>query len=121
MVRTFLADQSDGHVRAHDIEDVRRRLGLTVRAGSRVTPNGDRLEWRAAGMDEAAAEGYLPFFIERGAGTAFPGHALVKRRPVGLLARGHELPIVVIPGNPTLAGVVLSGADRFAKPGWSSS
>ncbi len=79
-------------VRAHDIEDVRRRLGLTVRAGSRVTANGDRLEWRAAGMEEAAAEGYLPFFIERGAGTAFPGHALVKRRPAGLLARRARTP-----------------------------
>ena len=52
-------------VRVHDIEDVGRRLGLIVRAGSRVTPNGDRLEWRAAGMEEAAAEGFLPSFLHR--------------------------------------------------------
>ena len=113
-------------VRVHDIEDVGRRLGLTVRAGSRVTPNGDRLEWRAAGMEEAAAEGFLPFFIQWGAGTAFPGRALVKHAggtPVitrilihgdadrlAYWLGGHELPIVVTPGGPTLAGVALSRA-----------
>jgi glyoxalase-like protein len=120
-------------VRAHDIEQVGRRLGLTVRAGSRVTPNGDRLEWRAAGMEEAAAEGFLPFFIEWGAGTAFPGHALVKH-PGGtpVITRilihgdadrlaywlgGHELPIVVTPGTPMLAGIILSRPDRFGQAG----
>jgi len=30
---------------------------------------------------------------------------------------GHELPIVVTPGNPTRAGVVLSRADRFGQDG----
>ena len=114
-------------VRTDDIEDVGRRLGLTVHAGSRVTLTGDRLEWRAAGMEEAAAESSLPFFIQWGAGTSFPGHALVKHpggTPVitrilthgyaGRLADwldGHPLPIIVSPGNPTLAGIVLSRAD----------
>jgi hypothetical protein len=114
-------------VRTGDIGDVGRRLGLTVHAGSRVTPNGDRLEWRAAGMEEAAAEGSLPFFIEWGAGTRFPGRALVKH-PGGtpVITRilthgdadrlaywlgGHELPISVTPGTPMLAGIVLSRAD----------
>jgi Glyoxalase-like domain len=114
-------------VRTEDIEDVGRRLGLTVRAGSRVTPNGDRLEWRAAGMEEAAAEGSVPFFIEWGAGTPFPGHALVKHPGgtaviTGILTQGdadrladwldgHVLPITVSPGKPMLAGIVLSRAD----------
>lgn len=114
-------------VRTDDIEEVGRRLGLPVHAGSRVTPNGDRLEWRAAGMEEAAADGSLPFFIEWGAGTSFPGRALVKHpggTPVitriltqgnaGRLADwldGHALPVTVSPGNPMLAGIVLSRAD----------
>lgn len=114
-------------VRTNDIEDVGRRLGLTVHVGSRVMANGDRLEWRAAGMEEAAAESSLPFFIEWGAGTPFPGSAPVKH-PGGasvisqILARGdadrladwldgHKLPIIVTPGNPKLTGVVLSRAD----------
>ena len=111
-------------VRTDDIEDVSRRLGLTVRAGSRVTPTGDRLEWRAAGMEEAAAESSLPFFIEWGPRTPFPGHAVVKHRGgtpriTGILTHGdadrladwldgHELPVIVSPGNPTLAAIVLS-------------
>ncbi len=65
-------------VRTDEIDDVARRLRLTVRSGSRVTPTGDRLEWRAAGMEEAAAERALPFFIEWGPGTPFPGRAFVK-------------------------------------------
>ncbi len=103
-------------VRTDDIEDVSRRLGLTVRAGSRVTPTGDRLEWRAAGMEEAAAESSLPFFIEWGPRTPFPGHA---PRITGILTHGdadrladwldgHEFPVIVRPGNPTLAAIVLS-------------
>jgi glyoxalase-like protein len=114
-------------VRTDDIEDVGRRLGLPVRAGSRLTPNGDRLEWRAVGMEEAAADGSLPFFIEWGAATPFPGHAPVEH-PGGtpVITRilthgdpawladwlgGRELPITVSPGTPMLAGIVLSRAD----------
>ena len=114
-------------VRTDEIDGVGRRLGLTVRAGSRLTPQGDRVEWRAAGMEEAAAEGSLPFFIEWSAGTPFPGHALVKHpggTPVinrilihgdaGRLAEWldrHELPITVSPGDPRLAGIVLSRSN----------
>jgi hypothetical protein len=114
-------------VRTNDIEGVGRRLGLTLRAGSRVTPDGDRLAWRTAGIEEAAANGSLPFFIEWGAGTPFPGHAPVKH-PGGapvisrILTQGsadrltdwlgeHELPVSVSPGNAMLKGVVLSRAD----------
>lgn len=111
-------------VRTDEVEDVGRRLGLPVRAGSRVTPNGDRLDWLAAGMEEAAADGSLPFFIEWGAGIPLPGKALVEH-PLGtpaitqILIRGDVdrlahwlggdvLPITVSPGDPMLAGVVLS-------------
>ena len=114
-------------VRTDNIEDVARRLGLTVRAGSRVTLTGDRLEWRAAGMEEAAAQSSLPFFIQWGSGTPFPGHTLVKHPGgtaaiTGILTHGdadrlaewldgHVLPIFVSPGNPILAGIVISRAD----------
>jgi hypothetical protein len=114
-------------VRTNDIDAVGRRLGLRVRAGSRVTPAGDRLEWRSAGVEEAAAEGALPFFIEWGRGTPFPGHAVVTHpggapaitrilalgdtdRLAGWLD-GHVLPVLVRPGDPMLAGVVLFRAD----------
>jgi glyoxalase-like protein len=114
-------------VRTDKIDDVGRRLGLTVRAGSRVTPTGNRLEWRAVGMEEAAAESSLPFFIEWGSGTPFPGHALVKHPGgpaaiTGILTHGdadrlaqwldgHALPVIVSPGKSMLAGIVLSRAD----------
>jgi len=115
-------------VHTDEIDDVGRRLGLTVRAGSRVTPTGGRLEWRAAGMEEAAAEGSLPFFIEWGPRTSFPGRTPVRHAHgtpaiTGILIRGdadrladwldgERLPIIVSPGNPMLAGIVLSRADR---------
>lgn len=94
---------------------------------SMVTPTGDRLEWRAAGMEEAVAESSLPFFIEWGSGTPFPGHAFVKHpggNPAitGILTHGnadrladwldgHVLPIIVSPGDPMLAGIVISRAN----------
>ncbi len=115
-------------VRTDEIDDVGRRLGLIVRAGSRLTPTGGRLEWRAAGMEEAAADGSLPFFIEWGSGTPFPGHALVNHPGgtpaiTGILTYGdaHQLthwldgyvpPVTVTPGAPRLAGIVLSRANR---------
>jgi hypothetical protein len=113
-------------VRTDGIDDVARRLGLTVRAGSRLTPTGGRLEWRTAGVEEAAADGSLPFFIEWGAGVPFPGHVVVEHRDgiptiTGILIQGdadrlalwldgHALPIIVRPGNPMLAGVILTRA-----------
>ena len=75
-------------------------------------------------MEEAAAESSLPFFIKWGPRTPFPGHAVVKHRGgtpriTGILTHGdadrladwldgHELPVIVSPGNPTLAAIVLS-------------
>jgi hypothetical protein len=124
-----VADQPIGWaVRTDQIDDVSRRLGLAVRPGSRLTSTGGRLEWRAAGMEEAAAEGgSLPFFIEWAPNTPFPGKALVKH-PGGTPAitkiavhgdadrmaywlDGHVLPIGISPGDPMLAGIVLTRAD----------
>ena len=82
--------------------------------------NGGRLGWKKP-LPRAS---FLPSFIEWGAETAFPGRALVKH-PGGtpVITRilthgdadrladwldGHELPVIVSPGNPTLAAIVLS-------------
>lgn len=113
-------------VRTGELDTVARRLGLTVHGGSRTTPTGAVLSWRTAGIDEAAAEPTLPFFIEWGPGTPFPGGAAVRHRraPVAistLLLGGdarrlaawlgdHALPVVVREGRPAVDAVVLSTA-----------
>jgi len=113
-------------VRTRELDAQARRLGLTVRAGSRAAPGGELLRWRSVGVEEAAAEPSLPFFIEWGQRTPFPGRAGVTH-PVGsveivsLVLEGdagrlaawlgdHELPISVRPGTPAVANIVLSGA-----------
>lgn len=59
-----------------DLDATKARLeaaGFTVsapRPGSRVRPDGQRLEWRTAGIDIPG--GLTPFLIEWGAGTAQP-------------------------------------------------
>ena len=60
-------------VRPVDLDDVARRQGLAVTPGARVTPTGERLAWRTAGVDRAAAEPSLPFLIEWEPGYRFPG------------------------------------------------
>lgn len=115
-------------VRTHNVDDIAHRLGLNVQAGSRVTSSGARLQWRSAGMEEAAANPALPFFIEWAPGTELPGHALVKH-PGGSAAitrvlisgdaarlsdwlGGRLLPILVRPGTPAIAGIVLLRGAR---------
>jgi formate dehydrogenase subunit gamma len=116
-------------VRTDALDDVAERLGLTVRDGSRTAPDGTLLRWRTAGLEQAAAEPCLPFFIEWAEGTPLPGRAAVSHpaEPVGITELmlvgdpdriaawldGHALPIVVRAGAPMLAGVVLSGRARF--------
>jgi hypothetical protein len=109
-------------VRVGDLDGVAARLGLTVDDGSRVRDDGRLLRWRLAGVERAAAEPALPFFIAWGEGTPFPGTAPEGHpRLAGLSLRGdaerlaawlgpHELPIEVRPGAP---GVV---AVRLASP-----
>ena len=62
-------------VRTDDLDAVAARLGLTVRDGARHGPDGRRLTWRMAGIEQAAAEPALPFFIQWGPETPFPGAA----------------------------------------------
>ena len=67
-------------VRTEELDVVAVRLGLDIVPGSRTTGDGTLLRWRLAGVDQAAAEPSLPFFIERHPGTPFPGRAPVTHR-----------------------------------------
>lgn len=113
-------------VRTHRLDDAARRLGLNVDAGSRTGRDGRLVRWRVAGVEEAAAEPSLPFFIEWAHGTSLPGR-VPTTHPVGAVAIAklqlegdadrltawlgrHRLPITVRPGAPAIAGILLTGA-----------
>jgi hypothetical protein len=112
-------------VRTSELDDVADRLGLTITTGSRNTRDDRVLRWRLAGVEQAAAEPSLPFFIEWDAATPFPGdtpvtHRAGRVRIAGLQLAGdtgriaawlgaHELPVTVRPGAPAVAAVLLTG------------
>ena len=60
-------------VRPADLDATARRLGLEPVAGSREAADGSTLRWRTAGVEHAAIEPYLPFFIAWEPDTPFPG------------------------------------------------
>ena len=113
-------------VRTNELDEVARRLGLVVGAGSRATRGGQLLRWRLAGIEQAAAEPSLPFFIEWEDGTPLPGRApaahvagaveiaeLELNGEADRLAAwlgAHQLPITVHPGTPALASIILTAA-----------
>ena len=112
-------------VRTHQLDDVARRLGLTVYAGSRAGRDDRRVRWRVAGIEQAAGDSSLPFFIEWANGTSLPGRAPASHRAGAVqIAKlqldgdadrltawlgGHRLPITVRPGAPGVAGILLAG------------
>ena len=111
-------------VRTSQLDEIARRLNLTVQAGSRATPSGGQLRWRSAGVNQAAAEPSLPFFIEWEPQTMLPGQAAIRHRAgtariarlilsadLGRLADwlgNHQLPIVVHTGMPGLTTIYIS-------------
>ena len=107
-------------VRTSGLDAVAGRLGLTVRSGSRLTPSGEELRWRSAGVDQAIAEPCLPFFIEWGEGVRLPGAENPRPATISrLVLEGnpdrltswlgdHSLPIRVLSGPAEVAAVVLS-------------
>jgi hypothetical protein len=113
-------------VRTDRLDDVARRLGLTVLAGSRVGRDGRLVQWRLAGVEQAAAEPSLPFFIEWAHGASLPGRAPATHRAGGVQLTelelegdaerlnawlgGHRLPITVRAGAPAVARILLRGA-----------
>ena len=118
-------------VRTDALDEVAGRLGVSITEGSRATPGGDILRWRSAGLDVAAAEPGLPFFIEWGDGVRLPGRTAV-RHPMGdvRLRRlslsvepdrlaswlgENDLPVSVKSGRPGVASILLArGEDGFA-------
>ena len=104
-----------------------RRRGPPARARRHVRcaghPKGERLAWRTAGVERAAAEPSLPFFIEWEPGSRFPGSVdtYAGARLAGLLLEGdpvrvaawlgrHEVPVEVRPGAPAVAAVTVRTA-----------
>lgn len=113
--------------RTDRLDEVAERLGLTVSAGSRAGRDGRLLRWRLAGVEEAAGEPALPFFVEWGEGTALPGGAPATQ-PGGALRLKRldvsgdpdrvngwlgtdSLPIAVTPGAPAVTGIVLAAGE----------
>jgi glyoxalase-like protein len=82
------------------------------------------VRWRSAGIDQAAAEPSLPFFIEWGPQTQLPGRAeihhaagaakidrLVLSADAGRLTSwlgDHQLPIVVSAGKPAITAIYVA-------------
>jgi hypothetical protein len=110
-------------VRTDRLDEVARRHRLTIASGSRERRDGRVLRWRLAGVEQAAAEPALPFFIEWGAGTELPGRSAPDATRATLARielRGdadrlaawlgpHELPVAVRPGAPAVTRIVLRG------------
>jgi hypothetical protein len=109
-------------VRTDELDAVAERLGLTIADGSRARPDGTVVRWRMAGLERSAEEPSLPFFIEWGAGTPYPGGALAQAATIDeLQARGDRdriaqwigganIPLSVSEGDPALLAVILDGA-----------
>jgi hypothetical protein len=111
-------------VRTGDLDSIAERLALPVQDGERKTSTGALIQWRSAGVEQAAAEPALPFFIEWAAGTKLPGTAPVthpagQARIAGLILDGdatrlrnwlgdHQLPVVVRPGTRVVARIVVA-------------
>ena len=106
-------------VRTDALDEVADRLGLTIADGSRARPDGTVLNWRMAGLELSAEEPSLPFFIEWGADTPYPGEALAQSatidelrlqgdpRRVARWVGDADVPISVREGRSELQSVVL--------------
>jgi len=111
-------------VRTSELHEVASRLGLTIERGSRTGRDGAPVRWRIAGVEEAAAEPALPFFIEWEPGTHLPGraptdHAAGEVRIGEVRVSGdseriegwlgsYRVPLDIRPGSSALTAVILS-------------
>ena len=117
-----------------EIEVTAARLGLTVEPGERMRPDGSRLRWQGAGIEDADRDAWLPFFIAWDVPAALhPGRAAIEHDAAVLgIARvevagdagrlrawlgpaGDSLPIDLVDGEPGVRAVVLAtdGADQI--------
>ena len=109
-------------VRTDDLDSVAGRLALTITDGARARPDGILLRWRMAGLERSAEEPSLPFFIEWGRGTPYPGKALAQSAAIDelrlqgdpqLIAQwigDADVPLSVREGRPELQSIVLDKA-----------
>ena len=109
-------------VRTDDLDSVAGRLDLTIADGARARPDGTVLRWRMAGLERSAEEPSLPFFIEWGPGTPYPGQALAQSaaidelrlqgdpRQIAQWVGDADVPISVREGRPELQSVVVDKA-----------
>lgn len=115
-------------VRTDDLASVCQRLGLSASGGSRQTDAGQVLDWTLAGVEQAAAEPCLPFFIQWGSETPLPGTTPVRhpageskisrvcvsgdsKRLAGWLADG-ALPVTTTSGPPAVVSIDVVSAGR---------
>jgi hypothetical protein len=77
-------------VRTSQLDTIARRLGLTVSSGSRITPTGEVLHWRSAGIEQAAAESSPSLLYRVGNGHAAAWHH--GRRPSSRSSSDLEAP-----------------------------
>jgi hypothetical protein len=111
-------------VRTSELDTIAVRLGLSVDSGSRLTPAGELLQWRLAGVEQSMVEPALPFFIEWASGTPLPGSIRVAHQAavegineliievdenrLAFWLGEHSLPLTVRAGGSRVAGIVLS-------------
>lgn len=117
-------------VRTDELAAVCERLGLSAASGERRTPEGGRLTWSLAGVDEAASGAARPFFVSWGSGTPLPGTTRIEH-PRGDTAlasvtvggdiedirswlgpEADELPLEFDPGASGTTGIALTTGGR---------
>ena len=115
-------------VRTDVIDDLARRLDLDTEPGSRTAPDGRVLEWKLAGVPEAASDPTRPFFIQWGAHTPHPSQVEVTHSAgvvefARIELRGdadrldewlgdHALPMTITHGPPAVSRIVLTVDGR---------
>jgi hypothetical protein len=118
-----------------EIDATAERLGLEVEPGERARPDGERLRWRGAGIEDDDRDAWLPFFIAWDVPAALhPGRTpidhdanvlgIARVEVAGDAGRlrdwldhpGEGLPIAVVDGEPGVRAVEL--ATEGGDPIW---
>lgn len=103
-------------LRTDDLDEVSSRLGLEITEMERIRPDGMRLSWRLAGLEEGLSRG-LPFFIH----WAVPPELHPGRAKTDHIVSEVKLGTVTLTGDPravdrwvgdSVEGLVISDGDR---------